>query len=142
MVHAHTRWIIVAVVVLCVGATSAAQGAFGAQLATAVQHAEFSMSADDHDMAVRHLGHVLNCIAGEGGEGFDGSWGHPCGAQGAGLVSDVAGVSNAEAIEAVLRAAHGLALDGVDTASIAAVHASAAGVRALLQVIAERLGED
>lgn len=64
------------------------QEAFQMLWGTAVQHAEFSMGADDHTMAVRHLGHVLDCIAGEGGEGFDGSWGHSCGNQGAGMLND------------------------------------------------------
>lgn len=134
--------IVVATVVawsLLVGAAHA-QSAFQTQWATAVQHAEFSMGADDHAMAVRHLGHVLNCIAGEGGEGFDGSWGHPCGSQGAGMLADVAEHPHADDLMVVLRAAHALAMAGVEEGSVAAVQAAAAGVRALLLVIEERGG--
>jgi len=118
-------------------ATAVAQGAFATQLATAVQHAEFSMGSDDHAVAVRHLGHVLNCIAGVGGEGFDGSWGHPCDGQGSGLLTDLADQSRADDLAVVLRAAHALAMAGVEEGSLGAVRAAAAGVRALLVVIGE-----
>lgn len=141
MVTVH-RLRIVSVVVAALALTAAAfaQEAFDTQMATAVQHAAFSMEADDRDMAVRHLGHVLNCIAGEGGDGFDGSWGHPCGGQGAGLLNDIADHEHADDLVAVLRAAHGLAMTGVEQGSVAAVQAAAAGVRALLLVIGERGG--
>ena len=105
------------------------------QLATAVQHASFSMDADEHDMAVRHLGHVLNCIAGEGGEGFDGSWGHPCGGQGDGILEDIGEHPRHDDLAAVLRSAHALALEGVGAETLGSVQAAAAGVRALLEVL-------
>ena len=129
--------LVFATAVLAASGAALAQDAFETQLATAVQHAEFAMGADDVEMAVRHLGHVLNCIAGEGGEGFDGSWGHPCGSQGAGIVNDVESHAAADDLMAVLRSAHGLAIEGVEAGSLGAVHAAAAGVRALLVVIGE-----
>lgn len=132
--------LVFAIAALALSGAVFAQDAFETQLATAVQHAEFSMGADDVDMAVRHLGHVLNCIAGEGGEGFDGSWGHPCDGQGAGLVSDIEGHAAADDLMAVLRSAHGLAMEGVEAGSLGAVQAAAAGVRALLMVIGEHGG--
>jgi len=129
--------LVLAIAVLATSGAVFAQDAFETQLATAVQHAEFSMGAADIDMAVRHLGHVLNCIAGEGGEGFDGSWGHPCDGQGAGIMNDIAGHAAADDLMAVLRSAHGLAMAGVEAGSLGAVQAAAAGVRALLMVIGE-----
>lgn len=134
------RFAMLVVAILAVAAMAFAQTPFETQRATAVQHAGFSMEADEHDMAVRHLGHVLNCIAGEGGEGFDASWGHPCAGQGEGLLNDLAGQAHADDLGAVLRAAHGLAMAGVEEDSLAAVQAAAAGVRALLLVIEERGG--
>ena len=139
---ATRRWFLVALALLVVGGFGAVQAqatlaALEAQLMTAVQHAEFSMAEADHATAVRHLGHVLNCIAGEGGDGFDGSWGHPCGSQGPGIVQDVVAHPHAEDVAALLGAAHALAKQGVTEASLGAVHAAAAGVRALLQVLAE-----
>jgi len=134
------RRTLIALAIAALAASGAvfAQDALETQLATAVQHAEFSMGADDIDMAVRHLGHVLNCIAGEGGDGFDGSWGHPCDGQGAGILNDIEGHAAADDLMAVLRSAHGLAMDGVEAGSLGAVQAAAAGVRALLMVIGER----
>ncbi len=142
MVRRTNITITVALAVACLVLAGAAQGqeAFQTQWGTAVPHAEFSMGADDHAMAVRHLGHVLNCIAGEGGEGFDGGWGHPCGNQGAGLLNDIAEHPRADDLMVVLRAAHALAMAGVEQGSVAAVQAAAAGVRALLMVIDERGG--
>ncbi len=117
------------------GAWAQGSDALNEQLATARQHAEFSMGADDVAGATLHLGHVLNCIAGEGGEGFDGDWGHPCGGQGDGILADVASHPDADAVAAVLSAAHALAMDGVAAESLGAAQAAAAGVHALLGVI-------
>ncbi|CAN5758387.1 hypothetical protein BH23DEI1_BH23DEI1_04190 [soil metagenome] len=131
------------VVVLTFGSAAVvaqADTAFDAQLATAIQHTELAMGADDHAMAMRHLGHVLNCIAGEDGEGFDGSWGHPCGAQGSGILNDIEGHAHQGDVMALLHSAHALAMDGVDADSIGAVHAAAAGVRALLLVLRDHEG--
>jgi hypothetical protein len=125
---------------LALGSSAVAQATqenLDAQLATATQHAGFAMDAAELDMAVRHLGHVLNCIAGDGGEGFDGAWGHPCDGQGDGILADVAAHEHGEHLAIVVRSAHALAMEGVQQESLAAVHAAAAGVRALLTVLAD-----
>lgn len=139
MTQTIRRWSVTGWVALAMFGGAHAQASLEAletQLATAVQHAGFAMSAEDHAMAVRHLGHVLNCIAGEEGEGFDGSWGHPCAGQGAGILTDVDAHAQAADLAALLAAAHGLAMQGVTEGSLGAVHAAAAGVRALLEVLA------
>ncbi|MEX2501034.1 MAG: hypothetical protein WD336_01550 [Trueperaceae bacterium] len=127
---------------LSLGTAAWAQGsdALNEQLATAMQHAEFSMGADDVAGATTHLGHVLNCIAGEGGEGFDGDWGHPCAGQGDGILNDLASHPNAAELTAVLNAAHALAMEGVMAESVGAAQAASAGVHALLSVIADHGG--
>lgn len=142
MQRTKKTWVLIGLALAWLALAGAVRGqeAFQTQWSTAVQHAEFSMGADDHAIAVRHLGHVLNCIAGEGGEGFDGSWGHPCGNQGAGLLNDIAEHPSADDLVVVLRAAHALAMAGVEEGSVASVQAAAAGVRALLLVIEERGG--
>jgi hypothetical protein len=142
MMHTGSRWLTVLAlgVALIVGAAALAQAtqeALDTQLATATQHAEFSMNADEHAAAVRHLGHVLNCIAGEGGEGFDGAWGHPCDGQGDGIMTDVAAHPQSADVMLVVEAAHALAMQGVQAESLGAVQAAAAGVRALLMVVAD-----
>ncbi len=137
MIMIARGWLVALAVALLAGATPAfAQEArLETQLATAVQHASFSMDADDHAMAVRHLGHVLNCIAGEDGEGFDGSWGHPCGGQGDGILVDIEEHPRHDDLAAVLRSVHALAMEGVGGETLGSVQAAAAGVRALLEVV-------
>jgi hypothetical protein len=136
--HAR-RWIATGTLALCLtlGAAALTQEALDTQLETAVQHAGFSMNADEHAAAQRHLGHVLNCIAGEGGEGFDGSWGHPCAGQGAGIWSDVEAHAESAAAMLLVRSAHALAMEGVQAESLAEVRAAASGVRALLMALQE-----
>ncbi len=114
----------------------APSGDLATQLATAIQHAGFSASAGEHAMAVRHLGHVLNCIAGAGGDGFNGDWGHPCDGQGAGIANDLASHPAAADLAIVVEAARQLAAQGVTEGSLGSVQAAANGVRALLSVFA------
>lgn len=108
---------------------------FSTQVATATTHAGFSANADAHAMAVTHLGHVLNCFEGEGGEHFDASWGHPCGGQGTGIAADLAALSMQAELAPLVQAAHELARQGVQLDSLAAVQRAAAGVQALLELI-------
>lgn len=132
---------LVLALVLPIGAVTsqeyaAPSGDLATQLATAVQHAGFSASATEHAMAVRHLGHVLNCLAGAGGDGFNAEWGHPCDGQGAGIVADLASHPAAADLAIVVEAARQLAAQGVAEGSLGAVQAAAYGVQALLGVFA------
>lgn len=47
-------------------------------IATAAQHAGLAAGSADIAMVHRHLQHVLNCLAGAEGEGFDQAAGNPC----------------------------------------------------------------
>lgn len=49
-----------------------------AAIAAAVQHAGLAANSDDIGGVQRHLHHVLNCLVGPDGEGFDASAGNPC----------------------------------------------------------------
>lgn len=115
----------------------ATQDALDAQLATAIQHAGFSMEAAELAMSARHLGHVLNCLAGEGGEGFDSAWGHPCAGQGDGILADVSTHPQHDAVILLVRSAHALAMEGVESGTLEGVRAAAAGVRALLTALVD-----
>jgi hypothetical protein len=46
--------------------------------AAAAQHAGLAAASGDLDGVRRHLHHVLNCLVGPDGEGFDESAGNPC----------------------------------------------------------------
>jgi hypothetical protein len=45
---------------------------------TASQHAGLAAKSNDIAMVHKHLHHALNCLVGEGGEGFDAAAGNPC----------------------------------------------------------------
>jgi|FLYL01.1.fsa_nt_gi hypothetical protein len=132
------RWFVTMMVVLglAVGVVLAQEGgALETQLNTAIAHAGFSSEADALEMAQRHLGHVLNCIEGEGGEHFDAAWGHPCGGQGEGIVNDLAEHPMAADVALLVEAARNLAVAGVQADSLAAVQNAARGVRVLLELL-------
>ena len=52
---------------------------------TAAEHAGFAAKATDIATVHRHLHHVLNCLVGEKGEGFDAAAGNPCANAGAAI---------------------------------------------------------
>ena len=49
---------------------------------TAATHAGLAAKADKVETVHMHLHHVLNCLVGPGGEGFDAAPGNPCGQAG------------------------------------------------------------
>lgn len=51
-------------------------------IATAAQHAGMAAGSTNLAGAQRHLHHVLNCLVGPDGEGFDAAPGNPCAAAG------------------------------------------------------------
>jgi hypothetical protein len=131
------RWFVTVVALALVAGVVLAQegGALETQLNTAIAHAGFSSEADALEMAQRHLGHVLNCIEGEGGKHFNAAWGHPCGGQGEGIANDLASHPMAEDVALLIDAARGLAVAGVQAERLAAVQNAARGVRALLELV-------
>ena len=141
-VKKNTRILTLALAAMLLGGVASAQmieapsGALAEQLTTAITHSGFSAGAAELAMASTHLGHVLNCLVGEGGEGFNVDWGHPCGGQGAGIASDLASHPQSADLQALVDNAIQLAMWGVTQESLTAVQAAAAGVGALLQVIA------
>ena len=64
----------------------AADGA-GREIATAAAHAEMA-AAGGIDMAHAHLHHVINCLVGPKGRGFDAAAGNPCKGMGDGALND------------------------------------------------------
>jgi hypothetical protein len=131
----QAAWVIAALIGL--GGASVAQDAYGTQLETAIQHAGFATAASDRDEAVQHLGHVLNCIVGEEGEGFDAAHGNPCSGQGIGIESDIEAYPLVEDVRLLLVAARQLAQAGLEAPSLEGVRAAAAGVRAILTTLQE-----
>ena|SRR5579862_4463023 len=60
----------------------------GKEVTTAVAHAGFAAAAKDMPTTQMHLHHVVNCLVGPKGEGFDPGVANPCKDQGNGAIPD------------------------------------------------------
>jgi len=58
------------------------------EVSTAYTHAEFASKAKDLSKVDLHLHHVINCLVGTTGVGFDSSAGDPCMGMGKGAITD------------------------------------------------------
>lgn len=67
-------------------------------ISTAAQHAGIAAGSADLAGAQRHLHHVLNCLVGPDGDGFDAAAGNPCAAAG-GAIPQTADAKMKEKLE-------------------------------------------
>lgn len=100
------------------------------EISTAHAHAVLAQSATSVAMAHTHLHHVINCLVGPNGSGFDAAAGTPCKGQGNGAIPDSAGD---HALHAKLESALATARAGLKSESLAAVHQDAGKLAARLQ---------
>ena len=105
-------------------------GAVSKQASTASAHAGMALGAQDLKAAQMHLQHVINCLVGPSGEGFDADAGNPCKGMGDGALVDAKGDA---ATEAKLQAALADAQSGVQAATLDAAHADAQKAMTTLQ---------
>jgi len=101
------------------------------QTATAAAHAGMAAAAVEPAMVKSHLQHVVNCLAGPAGEGYDPAQANPCKDQGFGAIPD-APMDKMPALQAALK----MARDGVAEADPAKAREKAAAVQASLGKIA------
>ncbi len=66
------------------------------EFSTAITHAGMAASAPDLNGVRMHMHHVMNCLAGPGGTGYDPAMVDPCKGQGAGLIPDAAAPKRAD----------------------------------------------
>jgi hypothetical protein len=59
-----------------------------AEVSTASQHAGMAAGSADIKMVHMHLHHVVNCLVGPSGPGFDKAAGNPCDGKGNGAIAD------------------------------------------------------
>ncbi|MEW9572950.1 hypothetical protein ABQJ54_14430 [Rhodanobacter sp. Si-c] len=97
-------------------------GAVSKQVATAGAHAGMALGAADLAMAHTHLHHVVNCLVGTSGKGFDAKAGDPCKGMGQGAIVDAKGDATTEAR---LHTALGQAEQGLMATTLDATHADA-----------------
>lgn len=126
------KWLAVGVAAaLATGFSFAAVAQGGASNAASVAHAHALMaqSAKTLDMAHTHLHHVVNCLVGPKGAGFDAKAGDPCKGQGNGAIPDSA--SDA-ALDTKLKSALADAQSGLKSNTLSDVQADAAKAAAAL----------
>lgn len=98
-----------------------------AQVATAAAHAGMAATASELKMVKGHLQHVINCLVGPAGEGYDAAQANPCKDQGFGAIPD-APMDKMPALQAVLK----IAKDGVAESDLAKAQEKAAATQAAL----------
>lgn len=111
--------------VLCV--TPASAGDAKPQVATAAAHAGMAAAATEDKMVKGHLQHVINCLVGPAGEGFDAAQANPCKDQGFGAIPD-ASMDKVPALQAALK----MARDGITAPDGATARGKAAATQAAL----------
>lgn len=116
-------------------AAQAAEGSGSAskQIGTAKAHAGMALGASDLKMVHTHLHHVINCLVGPSGDGFDGAAGNPCKDMGHGAIVDAKG--GKAGTESNLRAAVREAKAGVQATTLGNAHSDAQKVLNTLQKI-------
>lgn len=107
-----------------------ADSAASKQAATASAHAGMALGAADLKMVHAHLHHVINCLVGPSGKGFDADAGNPCQGMGHGAIVDARGDA---ATESRLRMALTRAEHGVKATTLDGAHADAQQVLNTLQ---------
>jgi hypothetical protein len=120
-----------AVAVLLIAAPlPAAAGDVAKELATTEQHAGFAVGGADLKAVQTHLQHVVNCMVGPKGRGFDATQANPCKDQGDGLMADVKSDKTKRAsLQKALDAARG----GLKAADLAAAKQRASDADAILK---------
>jgi hypothetical protein len=92
-----------------------------AAIATANRHAGLAAGSGDIGAVHMHLHHVLNCLVGPGGEGFDAAPGNPCGQTGSAIPQTEDAAMKTKLENAAAEARKGIADDDIDAAKKVAV---------------------
>lgn len=110
------------------------------QWKTGVQHSKFSQDYSNMKEITTHLQHVVNCIEGQTGPGFEGGAGNPCQGQGSGMVVDAkkAGGKYAQAVWA-LELADTIAKNGLKAKSVDAAKAHGWSTQMVLEAVGGQL---
>ena len=99
------------------------------EVSTAAQHAGFAGSAKDMKTTQMHLHHVVNCLVGPQGQGFDASFGNPCNGQGSGAIPDTTDSTKKASLQQALQQT----LDGLKQSDMADAQKNATAAQDLLK---------
>ncbi|MGH8147803.1 MAG: hypothetical protein ACREPY_15915 [Rhodanobacteraceae bacterium] len=100
------------------------------EITTAHAHAVLASTADTVEIGHTHLHHVINCLVGPKGSGFDAKAADPCKGQGNGAIPDSA--SN-HAVHRKLKKALAEAQSGLKANELATIHSDAGKLAAKLK---------
>jgi hypothetical protein len=128
-----SKTIVIAVGLIAAFAATAPAGAADVkgEIATAQDHANLAAAATDINGVHMHLHHVLNCIAGPKGAGFDASQINPCSGRGNGAMPDASDA----AMKSSLQSAANEASKGIAETNLAMAQADAKSTSAMLGAI-------
>jgi len=126
----HTALIAAVVSVASFTAISAARADTdqAKEVSTAATHAGLAAKATDMKMTQTHLQHVVNCLVGPKGKGFDDAPGNPCKDQGNGAIADTKDKKQ----KATLNQALAKARSGLKAKDIAAAQKDATQIQTML----------
>ena len=133
MTKKFTQWLpmlLLAIALPVVAQAADSDSAVSKQMGTASAHAGMALGAADLKLAHTHLHHVINCLVGPNGKGFDAQEEDPCKGMGQGAIVDAKGDA---ANESRLHAALTQAEHGVKATTLDAAHADAQQVLSTLQ---------
>lgn len=99
------------------------------QIGTASKHAGFAAASTDIKDVQKHMHHVMNCLVGPNGQGFDQAAGNPCNGQGQGAIPETTDAATKTKLESALT----LTKQAVATTDMAAAKKGASDVAALLK---------
>jgi hypothetical protein len=106
---------------------TAALADVSAELTVASSHAGYAAKATAIDMVHMHLHHVVNCLVGPAGTGFDATNANPCAKAGNGAIPDSTDAAQKAKLQAVVKTAQaGIASTDLATAQKDASDAGAA----------------
>ena len=98
------------------------------EMATAATHAGLAAKSTDMKMTQMHLHHVVNCLVGPKGKGFDTTNANPCKDQGNGAIPDTKNPTQKKALQAALAKANA----GLKAKDMTAAQKDATDAQALL----------
>ncbi len=98
------------------------------EVSTAATHAGLAAKASDMKTTQMHLHHVINCLVGPKGKGFDAAPGNPCKDQGNGAIPDTKDKKQ----KATLSQALAKARAGLKAKSMAAAQKDATQIQSML----------
>jgi len=112
-----------------IGVRPASAADVNKEVSTAAQHAGFAASSKDMKTTQMHLHHVVNCLVGPQGEGYDASFGNPCDGQGSGAISDTTDSAKKASLQQALQETN----DGLKQSDMAAAQKNATAVQVRLK---------